>query len=61
MGICRALVALTANDPEYQDGFETVDTRTLAAVPFYGVYDFTNRNGTVAEPHHLAVHRTRSS
>jgi acetyl esterase/lipase len=44
-GHLAALVALTANDPEYQDGFESVDTRMLAAVPFYGVYDFTNRNG----------------
>ena len=41
-----ALVALTANDPEYQPGFEAVDTTMRAAVPFYGVYDFTNRNGT---------------
>jgi acetyl esterase/lipase len=41
-----ALVALTANDPEYQPGFEEVDTSMKAAVPFYGVYDFTNRNGT---------------
>jgi acetyl esterase/lipase len=41
-----ALVALTANDPEYQPGFESVDTSVRAAVPFYGVYDFTNRLGT---------------
>jgi acetyl esterase/lipase len=41
-----ALVALTANDPEYQPGFESVDTTMRAAVPFYGVYDFTNRNNT---------------
>jgi acetyl esterase/lipase len=41
-----ALVALTANDPEYQPGFESVDTTMRAAVPFYGVYDFTNRNST---------------
>lgn len=41
-----ALVALTANDPRYQPGFEDVDTTMRAAVPFYGVYDFTNRNGT---------------
>jgi acetyl esterase/lipase len=40
-----ALVALTANDREYQEGFEAVDTTMRAAVPFYGVYDFTNRNG----------------
>jgi acetyl esterase/lipase len=41
-----ALVALTANDPEYQPGFEAVDSTMRAAVPFYGVYDFTNRNAT---------------
>ena len=41
-----ALVALTGNVPEYQPGFEDVDTSVRAAVPFYGVYDFTNRNGT---------------
>jgi acetyl esterase/lipase len=45
-GHLTALVGLTANDPEYQPGFEDVDTSVNAAVPFYGVYDFTNRNGT---------------
>jgi acetyl esterase/lipase len=40
-----ALVGLTANDPEYQPGFEEVDTTMRAAVPFYGVYDMTNRLG----------------
>lgn len=40
-----ALVALTANDAEYQPGFEEVDTSMRAAVPFYGVYDLTNRSG----------------
>ncbi|GIW41912.1 MAG: alpha/beta hydrolase [Candidatus Binatia bacterium] len=44
-GHLAALVALTANDPEYQPGFENVDTRVRAAVPFYGVYDFRNRFG----------------
>lgn len=42
-GHLTALTALTANDPEYQPGFESVDTRVQAAVPFYGVYDFTDR------------------
>lgn len=41
-----ALVGLTANDPRFQPGFEDVDTGVRAAVPFYGVYDLTNRNGT---------------
>lgn len=39
-----SLVALTANDPEYQPGFENVDTTVQGCVPFYGVYDFTNRD-----------------
>ncbi len=41
-GHLTAMVALTANDPEYQPGFEDVDTRVQAAVPFYGVYDFSD-------------------
>jgi acetyl esterase/lipase len=44
-GHLTALVALTPNDPRYQPGFEGVDTSVDAAVPFYGVYDFTNRGG----------------
>jgi acetyl esterase/lipase len=44
-GHLSALLALTAGDPEYQPGFEDVDTRVHACVPFYGVYDFTNRFG----------------
>ena len=39
-------MALTANDPEYQPGFEEADTSLQAAVPIYGVYDFTSRLGT---------------
>ena len=41
-----ALVALTANRPEYQPGFENADTTVQAAVPVYGIYDFLNRNST---------------
>jgi len=44
-GHLAALVALTANDAEYQPGFEHVDTSVRGCVPFYGVYDFTNRHG----------------
>jgi acetyl esterase/lipase len=44
-GHLAALMALTANDPEYQPGFENADTTLQACVPFYGVYDFTNRDG----------------
>lgn len=43
-GHLSALLALTAGDPEYQPGFENVDTRVNAAVPFYGVYDWTDEN-----------------
>jgi acetyl esterase/lipase len=40
-----SLLALTANDPRYQPGFETIDTSVQACVPFYGVYDFRDRHG----------------
>jgi len=40
-GHLSALAALTPNDPEFQPGFEDADTRVQAAVPFYGIYDFT--------------------
>jgi acetyl esterase/lipase len=46
-GHLTAMMALTANDPEYQPGFETADTTLQAAVPVYAVYDFTNRLGTM--------------
>lgn len=48
-GHLAALVALTANQPRYQPGFEYVDTSVQAAVPFFGIYDFTNRLGTYTE------------
>ncbi|RIL05975.1 MAG: alpha/beta hydrolase [Proteobacteria bacterium] len=41
-GHLAALAGLTANDPEYQPGFESADTSVQACVPFYGVYDFTD-------------------
>jgi acetyl esterase/lipase len=47
-GHLTAMMALTANDPAYQPGFEDADTSVQAAVPFYGVYDFTDRQGTAA-------------
>jgi len=49
-GHLAALVALTANCPEYQPGFEDVDTSVRACVPFYGVYDFTDRHGHYRNP-----------
>ncbi|MEZ4307431.1 MAG: alpha/beta hydrolase [Polyangiaceae bacterium] len=44
-GHLSALAALTANEAEWQPGFEKVDTTVQACVPFYGVYDFTDRRG----------------
>jgi acetyl esterase/lipase len=35
-------MALTANDPAYQPGFEDADTSVQACVPFYGAYDLAN-------------------
>jgi acetyl esterase/lipase len=40
-GHLSSLAALTPNNPRFQPGFEDADTRVQAAVPFYGVYDFT--------------------
>ncbi|HXO57435.1 MAG TPA: alpha/beta hydrolase [Mycobacterium sp.] len=40
-GHLSSLAALTANDPQFQPGFEDADTSVRAAVPFYGLYDFT--------------------
>ena len=48
-GHLTAMMALTANDPEYQPGFEEANTTVQAAVPVYGVYDFTNRLDTMME------------
>jgi len=44
-GHLTALAALTSSNPELQPGFEDADTSVQVAVPFYGVYDFTNRTG----------------
>ena len=44
-GHLASLVALTAGDPEYQPGFEDVDTSVVACVPFYGAYDLLGRYG----------------
>lgn len=52
-GHLSALMGLTANDPEYQPGFESVDTTVAGCVPFYGVYDlvdmFTDADGHPTE------------
>lgn len=44
-GHLSSLLALTANDPAFQPGFEHVDTSVNGCVPFYGVYDFTDTYG----------------
>jgi acetyl esterase/lipase len=41
-GHLTALMGLTCNDPLYQPEFEQADTSIQVAVPFYGVYDFTD-------------------
>ncbi len=45
-GHLSSLAALSANEPVFQPGFEDADTSVQAAVPFYGVYDWVNRDGT---------------
>ncbi len=45
-GHLAALAAVTPNDPEWQPGFEDVDTSVQAAIPHYGVYDFAGATGT---------------
>jgi acetyl esterase/lipase len=39
-GHLSALAALTPNDPNFQPGFEEADTSVVAAVPYYGRYDW---------------------
>lgn len=41
-GHLSGLLALSANNPALQPGFEDKDTRVQGAVPFYGIFDFTN-------------------
>jgi acetyl esterase/lipase len=43
-GHLSSLLALTANDPAFQPGFEDTDTSVNACIPFYGVYDMTDVN-----------------
>lgn len=45
-GHLAAMLALTANDPALQPGFEDADTSVQACVPHYGVYDFTADSGS---------------
>ncbi len=41
-GHLSSLLALTANQPEFQPGFEKADTSVSGCVPFYGIYDFSD-------------------
>jgi acetyl esterase/lipase len=50
-GHLTSLLALTPNRPEFQPGFEAVDTTVQAAVPYYGKYDFIDREGLVGGSH----------
>ncbi len=56
-GHLAALVGLTANDPEYQPGFEAADTTVQAAVVFYGVFDLPARLGTRAGQYRSMLER----
>jgi acetyl esterase/lipase len=49
-GHLTALMGLTPNDPRYQPGFEDADTSVAAAVPFYGLYDFTDEGAFGHDP-----------
>jgi acetyl esterase/lipase len=40
-GHLASLVALSPNDPAFQPGFADADTSVAAAVPLYGVHDFS--------------------
>jgi acetyl esterase/lipase len=50
-GHLTALAALTANDPQFQPGFESADTTITAAMPLYGDYDWTDASGARARLH----------
>ncbi len=44
-GHLSSLLALSANNPAFQPGFEDEDTSVQGMVPFYGVFDFTDSHG----------------
>ena len=48
-GHLAALAALTANDPQFQPGFEEADTSIQACIPIYGIYDLTDEDHPGAE------------
>ena len=57
-GHLAALIALTAGRPDLQPGFEGADLSVRAAVPFYGVYDFSNRDGVRGPGFRRFIERT---
>ncbi|HZA10099.1 alpha/beta hydrolase [Mycobacterium sp.] len=57
-GHLSALAALTANNPQFQPGFEDADTRVQAAIPFYGIYDFTRNDGRLLHPNNIELLET---
>jgi acetyl esterase/lipase len=53
-GHLASLAALTWDDPSYQPGFEGADTQVQAAIPYYGVYDWSDEvetGGKIFLPH----------
>lgn len=56
-GHLAAMVALTANDPAYQPGFEEADTSVLACVPVYAPYDLVELLGPRKGREHVLVER----
>lgn len=44
-GHLASLAALSPNQPQWQPGFESANTRVQAAMPLYGVYDLSDRAG----------------
>jgi acetyl esterase/lipase len=46
-GHLAALAALTANQREYQPGFERVDTALSGCIPLYGRFDFIDRSNAL--------------
>lgn len=54
-GHLASILALSANDPSFQPGFEGTDTQVQGAVPIYGVYDFLNRGGQ--QPNYAGLRR----
>jgi acetyl esterase/lipase len=58
-GHLASLAALTAGDPAFQPGFADADTTLAAAVPVYGVHDFSvDEHGLFALLEHKVIGTT---